>query len=93
MNTLVICKIAAPALRRQIYSRLKNRGICVSQGIFECDFDASELEKLQVYMRSLPYSSTDFIMIYSLCAHCQSKKLAFGIGLAEQSANDDWVII
>lgn len=91
MNTLVICRLSDSRLRKTLYEKLKNRGFSPAQGIFECDFSQVELDRLQKYFRELPYNKNDCIILYTLCASCQKKRVAFG-AVQEAGLEENWLI-
>lgn len=93
MNTLVICKIADPRLKRNIQSRLLNHGFAIAPGIFECDYDSRELTRLQNYLERLPYASADSVILFPICATCQQKRLAFGSACKQNEPETPWVIL
>lgn len=93
MKTLVICKIADPGVRKKVFARLKDRGLPLAQGVFECELGHSEFARLRKYLAAFSYGVNDRIVIYNLCAVCQKGRLSFGGACDGQDEESDWVIV
>ena len=93
LDILVVCRIADSKLRSQIYAKLKNLGMPLLSGVYQCRLSDTEFEHLRQFLDSLEFDHTDCVHLFTLCLHCRHNVLRFGNCQGEQLMDDSWMII